>query len=626
MDWEGSGVQRGYWNAMGQWREPSSAAFKVISAAAEPANNDGFREQPHIWFVRAGNGEFLRSPCDLVLEDGTLVANIEALAPDTPPGYHELHPLDGGPTTRLVVSPGRCHAQHERSWGWAVQLYATRSKRSWGIGDLGDLAELGRLATRQGAGVLGINPLHAVGPKSPQQPSPYYPSSRRYRNPIYLQVEQVPGARELGESLTSAINAGRQLNLQRQIDRDQVWKLKSDVLSQCFEQSEGQDPAFRTYLDKQGASLKSFGTFCAIAELHGNDWRRWPAALKRGDSAAVAELSNAMVDRVRFHCWLQWQLDEQLARAGAQAPIMGDLAIGVDPGGADAWLWQDLLAIDMSVGAPPDEFNTKGQNWGLPPFIPYRLREAYYAPFIETLRAAFRHVRGVRIDHVMGLFRLFWIPPGADPGDGTYVSYPSSEMLDLVALESHRAGAFVVGEDLGTVEEEVRIQLANRSMLSYKLFWFETVPISEYPEQALAAVSTHDLPTIAGRWTGADLDAQEDLGLQPNVEGELSIRKKLADLVGCSDTASPTEVAKSAYEALGKAPSHIVVASLEDALGVVERPNMPGTIDQWPNWSLALPVELEDLGDQPGIQGVAEGLRESRPRHTHFKDHKPDSL
>lgn len=621
MDLAAWGVERGYWNAMGQWCEPPESSIEAIAQAIGADEQLEPPTGPPIWFVHAGHGEFLMSPCDLVLEDGTTLNAIEALPPDAPPGYHQLHPLDGGPMTRLVISPDRCHAYHERTWGWSVQLYATRSHGSWGIGDLGDLDALCHLSAQQGAGVIGINPLHATSPTLPQQSSPYYPSSRRYRNPIYLRVENVPGANDVGEPLHKASNAGCQLNKIRLIDRDKVWTLKREALMLCFERAAIDDAGFVAYLEQEGESLKRFATYCAIAERHGNDWRRWPSELNHPDSPAVGQFGAGMRDEVRFHSWLQWQLDEQLAKASGHVPIIGDLAIGVDPGGADAWCWQHLLALDMNVGAPPDEFNTSGQDWGLPPFVPHQLRASGYEPFIETLRSSMRHVGGLRIDHVMGLFRLFWIPNGSEPKSGTYVRYPASELLDLVALESHRAAAFVVGEDLGTVEEEVRVQLNRRAVLSYRLFWFEQGPISKYPEQALAAITTHDLPTIAGRWSGKDLEVQRELGLNPNEAGENGIRQKLADLVkqdeDASQISSSIEVAVRAYSALADAPSQFVMATLDDAVGATERPNMPGTTDEWPNWSLALPVVIEDLSDHPGVSAVVDALSSKRTSGAH---------
>jgi 4-alpha-glucanotransferase len=262
----------------------------------------------------------------------------------------------------------------------------------------------------------------------------------------------------------------------------------------------------------------------------------------------------------------------------------------------------------MSVGAPPDEFNTRGQDWGLPPFVPWKLRQAGYQPFIDTVRAAFRHAGGIRIDHVMGLFRLFWVPPDGGPADGGYVRYPASDLLDIVALESHRARAFVVGEDLGTVEDSVRAELHDRHMLSYRLLWFEPGPPERYPEQALAAVTTHDLPTIAGLWTGSDRDDQRAAGLEPNDESEDQVRRRLQELTGADEDAPVDEVTAAAYRALARAPSRVLLATLDDALGVTERPNLPGTVDERPNWSIALPVPIEELAEDEATASIARSL------------------
>jgi 4-alpha-glucanotransferase len=282
--------------------------------------------------------------------------------------------------------------------------------------------------------------------------------------------------------------------------------------------------------------------------------------------------------------------------------------VGVDPGGADAWLWQDVFALDMAVGAPPDEFNTLGQDWGLPPFDPWRLRAAGYGPFVETIRSSLRHAGGLRLDHVMGLFRLFWIPRGGSPADGAYVRYPASELLDIVALECRRAGAYVVGEDLGTVEDQVREEMAARDILSYRLLLFEDRPPPQYPERAMAAVTTHDLPTIAGLWTGSDLDDQRRLGTEPNVESTEAMCRRLQHMTGVPADAPPDEAVARLYGALGSSPCMLLAAALDDVLAVAERPNMPGTVDSWPNWSIALPAPLEDLMADPRSRTIAGAL------------------
>jgi 4-alpha-glucanotransferase len=585
------GIDEGYWDALGRWQEVPAETIDAVRASM--GTPDG--SAPPVWCVRAGHAEALHSPADVTLEDGTALRGIDALPADLPLGYHSLAPLDGGPTTKLVVSPGRCHLPSGlRTWGWALQLYATRSRDSWGIGDLADLRHATEWAAAQGAGVVTVSPLHAPGPASPQQPSPYYPSSRRFRNPLHLRVEDVPGAQDAGIEDLAAI--GRSLNDTRAIDRDEVWQLKRTALERAFARFEG-SREMDTWLSAQGEPLLQYATYCAIAEVHGNGWTTWPAPLQRPDSPEVHAFADSNAGRVGFHAWLQWLLDVQLGAASAALPVVHDLAVGFDAGGADAWAWQDLLALDMRVGAPPDEFNEAGQDWGLPPFVPWKLRAAGYEPFISTVRSAFRHAGGLRVDHVMGLFRLFWIPLGGEL-PGTYVRYPASDLLDILALESHRAGALVVGEDLGTVEDDVRRELWERQVLSYRLLWFEPDAPPSWPERALAAVTTHDLPTIAGVWTGAD--AQAD-----------GMRDRLQSRAAVPDDAPVGDAVAGAYRSLAGASSAIVVGTLDDALEVTERPNQPGTTEPT-NWSIALPLPLEEIEEDARVQTVAAALQASR--------------
>jgi 4-alpha-glucanotransferase len=315
-----------------------------------------------------------------------------------------------------------------------------------------------------------------------------------------------------------------------------------------------------------------------------------------------------MRDRIAFHQWLQYLVDRQLARASAALPVMQDLPIGFDAEGADAWAFQDVLAPGMTVGAPPDEFNTRGQNWGLPPFVPDRLRDAGYEPFAHTIRSCLRHAGGLRIDHVMGLFRLFWIPSGMDPGDGAYVQGNASDLLAIVALESQRSRAVIVGEDLGTVEPHVRDELAAANVLSYRLVWFEKTSPSRYPEAALAAVTTHDLPTIAGLWSGSDLDVQKALGLSPNEAGTRVIRSRIRRMTKATARTPAAEVVARVHESLSHAPSRILTATLDDAMAVEERPNMPATHDEWPNWRMALPRPIETLKEDRLASRIARAL------------------
>jgi 4-alpha-glucanotransferase len=509
----------------------------------------------------------------------------------------------------------RCPLPGERAWGWAVQLYAARSSGSWGIGDLADLRELGRWSRSLGAGFLLLNPLHAGASHPTHQPSPYFPSSRRFRDPIYLAIEELPGAAaldgEVGE-LHALARAGRALNGRRLIDRDVVAELKRRALERLWEswQRTGGDARFERYRDEQGEPLREWAIYRTIEEQQRAGWRSWPEPLRERQRTVLARAAAQHQDLVAFHEWLQWLLDEQLADAAGQIRIVNDLAIGFDPDGFDAWSWQELLAPGVTIGAPPDAFNRLGQDWNLPAFDPDRLADAGFRPFVETLRASVRHAAGLRIDHVMGLFRLWWVPhrkgAAADPKDGQYVAYPADALLDCVVSEAQRSGAFVIGEDLGTVEPRVRRELASRDILSYRLMLFERSAPEAYPEHSLAAVSTHDLPTIAGLWTDADLAQQRAAGLQPNTESHAQLRAALAQ-VAPGD--SLDEVILGAYRRLAESPALLVAATLEDALRVTERPNLPGTTqEQAPNWSLTLPRPLEQIAADPFVRRLADAL------------------
>jgi 4-alpha-glucanotransferase len=605
------GVQERWQDALRRWHEVSP---ETVSLMLEAMGTDGEAPvpEPCTLFVRPGRPVRVDGAAELTMEDGTVTTVEESLPAELPFGYHSLTSLDDGRRTAVIVSPGRCPLPAAApTWGWAVQLYAVRSAASWGMGDLADLGRLARWSAQElGAGLVLVNPLHAAHPTLPQSTSPYFPSSRRFRNPLYLRVEDVDGAPSL-PGLDALASAGRALNADRHIDRDAVFRLKMQALESLWEGFEG-DRAFDEWREGQGKALGDYAAFCVLAEEHGPDWHDWPTGARHPDGPDVADVRTDRYGRWRFHQWLQWLVDRQLQAASADIDVMHDLAIGVDPAGADGWLWQDELAPGMSVGAPPDEFSLQGQNWGLPPFDPWRLRAAGYGPFIETIRATLGHAGGLRLDHVMGLFRLWWVPSGASAADGAYVRYPSADLLDIVALECHRAGAYAVGEDLGTVEDSVRDELAERGVLSYRLVWFEDKPPAEYPVQALAAVTTHDLPTVAGVWTGEDLANQKDIGMEPNEEASLALRQKLADLVGLGDDSPVDDVVAGTYAALAEAPSMLLTAGLDDALGVPERPNMPGTTDQWPNWSIALPLPLEEIQGDPRPRAVAAALDRRR--------------
>ena len=613
-------IERRYRDALGAWRHVPAATIERIRSALrdEPSPHETVR------VIRAGQRVTFDGAADLVLESGSREALRASTSSsgrqprsrvpvDVPLGYHTVELHDSGRRMSLIVAPARCHLPAGlRIWGWAVQLYAARSRRSWGIGDFGDLTRFATAVRHQGCRLLLVNPLHAATPVVPQEPSPYSPTTRRYLNPLYLAVHELDEARGLPD-FERLQAMGRALNARPRIDRDRIFRLKMRALGSVYRRFDG-DSDFDAFVAFEGASLREYATFCVLAEEYGGNWHEWPAKYRDPHGSEVRRVAEARCGRVRFHQWIQWHLDRQLQRAASIVPVMQDLPIGIDPNGADAWAWQDVLAHDIHVGAPPDEFNTKGQNWGLPPFIPDRLKRAAYRPFVETIRGTIRYAGGLRIDHVMGLFRLFWIPESTSPADGAYVRNAAADLLAIVALESVRAQAIIVGEDLGTVDLNTRKQLVAHGMLSYRLLWFEKEDPAGYPEQALAAVTTHDLPTIAGLWTGSDLAAQRRLRLNPNEAGLREIRDRLAAATLSTNRTPVREVIRRTYVLLGRAPSVVVTATLEDAAAVEARPNMPCTSSEWPNWSQPLPLDLEKLARSGDATAIARALARKRPQ------------
>ena len=591
------GIDDGWTDTNGTWHTAPSSTIDAIRAAMGTPAGSAPGGRP-AWVVRPGQDEPLLGRCHLTLEGGDEVGAVDRLPPDLPLGIHDLAPLDGGPTTTLIVSPRRCHLPGDlHTWGATMQVPTTRSEGSWGIGDLADVRAVAEWVGANGGGALALSPLHASTPVVPIQTSPYYPSSRRWRNPLLLRVDEVPGAVDLPAVDALAAQA-RTLLADPVVHRDRCWALQRQALELLWSlQSDVTLDHLAAWRADQGASLEGWARYCTVAEVHGPGWSRWPEPLREAEGSAVAALALAQAERVTFHCWIQWLLEQQLAAARVPGVrLVQDLAIGVDPDGADAWLLQDLLALEVRVGAPPDDFARDGQDWGLPPFIPWRLRDAGYRPLSELLRASMSEGGGLRVDHVMGLSRLFWIPDGRPPAEGTYVRFAGRELLDVLALESARAGAVVVGEDLGTVEPGFREALRETSVLSTRLVWFEDAPPEHYPSEALAMVTTHDLPTVAGVVTGADDQELAALDQPAPAEAAAQLRRRLAAISGHRADASPLEVVATVHRRLAASPAALVLVTLEDLCLVERRPNVPGTVDAVrPNWSQALPLTIDAL-------------------------------
>lgn len=570
---------------------------------------------------------------------GTLTAILEALGDPPMPSAHPAPAGVGG----LPRRPGG------RTWGLTVQLYSVRSRQSWSHGDLRDLADLASWSARElDAGFILINPLHAAEPTSPLSDSPYLPMTRRYVSPLYLRIEDVPeyqrltrAQRQRAADLAGPLRvASRTSEL---IDRDAVWAAKREVLEMIFAagMTAERTAEYLAYVGGEGKALADWAAWSALAEIHGADWRRWPAELSDPCRAVRVTSTGVVARRAAFHAWLQWLADEQLAEAqraalaaGMSIGLITDLAVGVHPGGADTWAQQDLLVRGMTVGAPPDGFNQRGQDWSQPPAHPYQLARTNGQAFAELLRAAFTHAGGLRVDHVMGLMRLWWIPEGMPPDRGAYVSYDHKLMVGALAAEAASAGAVAIGEDLGTVDPWIRRCLASQHILGTEMAWFarqrdgSPLPYSRWRRWCMATVGTHDVPPVAGFVAGDQVTVRSRLGLLRDPEGE----RNALDLIlagwrdglaaagllspGVVPTAHQMTVAMYGYLAL--TPSALVGVSLADAVGDRRTQNIPGTTSEYPNWRIPLcngdgeAVLLEDLREMPLVAAVVNAARGTR--------------
>jgi 4-alpha-glucanotransferase len=566
------------------------------------------------------------------VQEGTLRAIVDALGdvPVLPP------PDQRNPAISQAIPPLPGLPQR-RAWGFTVQLYSVRSRRSWGHGDLHDLADLASWSGRQlGAGFLLINPLHAPAPTLPVGSSPYLPMTRRYVSPLYLRIEDIPeyehlnaAQREYVDDLAAPLRAAS--TTPDLIDRDRVWEAKRNALELIYSAGLTHDRAnrYRAFTEREGAELDAWARWCALAEENGPDWRAWPPELASPRHAA----QTPRTERASFYVWIQWLLDDQLAdaqraaqAAGLHVGIISDLAVGVHPGGADAWAHQDMLVRGMSVGAPPDGFNQRGQDWSQPPWHPQRLAASGAGPLAELFRAALRHAGGVRVDHVMGLMRLWWIPDGMPPDQGAYVRYDHRLTVGALTSEAARAAGLAIGEDLGTVEPWIRRYLASQHVLGTEMAWFAREPDGSplrpphWRRDCMATVGTHDVPTIAGFVTGDHVTVRAQLGLLKDPEGErrasdlrLSAWRDLLTREGLLEPdrePSPDVFTVAMYGLLARTPAELIGISLADAVGDRRTQNVPGTSDEYPNWRVPLcdaegkAVLLEDLPDLEQVRAV----------------------
>jgi 4-alpha-glucanotransferase len=568
---------------------------------------------------------------EVTVPDETLAAIIAAL--------EEAPAAEGSFTAPEAVAP----VPSERSWGFAVQLYSLRSRGSWGHGDLRDLAELATWSARElGAGFVLINPLHAAEPLPPLSPSPYLPMSRRWVSPLYLRIEDVPEYRELSHPerrrLTELSQPLREASLTPAlIDRDAVAAAKREALEvlRKVPLSDERQASLDEFRARHGRDLQDWAAWCALAEVHGPDYRTWPAHLRDPRSAETEVQRGDLAAQAEFHAWVQWLVAAQVAAAQAAARAAGmaigvvaDLAIGAHPGGADAWAGQEFFATGFTVGAPPDAFNQRGQDWSLPPMHPRALAAAGYRPLAELIDANLSLGGGLRIDHVMGLSRLWWIPAGAPPTDGAYVYYDAHGTLGTLAASAAAAGSVLIGEDLGTVEPWLREALAARNVLGTMMLWFERgwsgEPLAPqwWRQSSLVTVSTHDLPPAAAFLSGSQVTDRLALGLLARSEAEerAEAERIVDDWIGAlveqgllpaGRRPTADEFTAALYGYLARTPALLISVNLAEAAGETRSQNMPGTCDEYPNWKLPLcgpdgsPVLLEDLAASDRVRAVA---------------------
>ena len=683
------GVATEYWGHAGNHVQVSAAVVEAVlealgvdahdedairAALVDRELRDWRRMLPPVFVMRQGADQRLwvhvpdgaPAHAEVVLEDGTPVA-LEQVDHWVPPrevdgvkvgeasfrlpghlplGWHRIvaRSEERMADSWLVVSPTRLEPAAiigERQWGFMLQLYATRSRASWGLGDTRDLAELARWSGDDlGAGFILINPLHAASPSAPMAASPYLPVTRRFANPLYLHVEDLPEYAMLSAAVRRRVDELGDVMRERNstpdlIDRDAVWAAKRTALEaiHSFGLDQARQQDFDDYCAREGAGLRDFATWCAIVDVHGGAGRDWPSGLAHPGSTATAMFRQEHEDLVAFHMWLQFAMSEQLTgaqsaarEAGMAVGVIHDLAVGVHPEGADSWALHDVLARGVGVGAPPDMYNQQGQNWHQPPWRPEALADAAFVPYRDMLRTLLTYAGGLRIDHILGMFRLWWIPAGMSATSGTYVRSDHEALLGILMLEAHRAGAVIIGEDLGTVEPWVRDVLTDRGILGTSVLWFETdddgtirTP-DRWRREVLATVTVHDLPPTAGYLADEHVRIRHELGLLDQHVDEVRAaamheREEWASIlidrgwldprVDLASEQGREAMAVALHRAAAVSPARLVGVALPDVVGDVRAQNQPGTDQEYPNWRVPMtdsagrPVLLDDLRARP---------------------------
>jgi len=604
----------------------------------------------------------------------TLLKQFEMTLPQNPGiGYHSLKISTANKVevqTSLIVTPQGCYQPQEldrgqKLWGITLQLYAMRSCRNWGIGDFSDLHSAVDILAPLGVNIIGLNPLHALFPHHPEQASPYSPTSRDFLNPLYLNIEAIDEFEHCEEAQQLVADEEFQVRLKalrdvELVDYTGVWKAKLEALKILYRyfrhnnigSNSVRAEAFRNFQAEGGTDLHQFAVFEALQEqLYQQDaslccWNHWPQRYRDPGSEAMAVWVDSNSEEIEFHQYLQWNSEQQLAKvqqhcvdSGMTIGLYRDLAVGVARASAQTWATQLLYALDSSIGAPPDDFNLQGQDWKLPPLKPQAFIDQAYLPFVKTLRANMRHASALRIDHVMGLMRLFWVPPNCPAKAGSYVTYPFTDLLGILALESQRNQCMIIGEDLGTVPDEVREVLQTNKVLSYRILYFEKSwhdgifkSPSHYPYYAVAAIGSHDLPTLSGFWQESDLDLNDKLELfsssehrhrqrstrtQDRIEIVAALeREKLISSENTNNARTVdnlcTELILAVHRYLARSEAMLMMVQLEDLFGQKNQVNVPGTVDQHPNWRRKLPLNIEEWLSLGNLAFYAQAITRER--------------
>mgnify|MGYP000482807124 CR=1 FL=1 len=632
------------------------------------------------WAIKTEQGETLTGEVLLnelhVLEEHYLLdvkhQKFVLTLPNLPQGYHDLTICydQNKENCHLIYAPKTCYSPQEAStdkmWGYAAQLYSIKSEENWGMGDFGDLKSLVKKSAEQGASAIGLNPLHPLYQNNPAHRSPYSPTSRCFLNSLYIDVTKVPSfntckvaqKRFNSDEFQAKVTFARNTEL---IDYPAVADVKYEIIELLFEdflvnnKSQKVSSTYQEFLDfklEQGNDLLLLTTFDALYEhfrktdFNAYGWKMWPEEFQSPHTQQVAEFQKQESKRIDYFAFLQWLAHRQLSDIASIAQTSGmpvglylDLAVGCDGSGVDVWSDKDVYVSGAAVGAPPDAMNTLGQDWGLTPINPVALQQQGYLPLIKALRSNMQYAGALRIDHILGLMRQYWVAPGMKANEGIYITFPFKDILRIIALESRRNDCVVIGEDLGTVPDGFSEIMEAAGLLSYKVLFFERWESGlfkrpeMYPEQSMVTVSTHDLPTLTGWWKGRDLQWRQTLNLYPNEEMGLQERSAriedrnlliaaLADLDVIDLKKAPqqtpaemnTELSMAVQKYMAKAPSHIQLIPLEDGLEIIEQVNIPGTIDEHPNWRQKLPVTMNEFWEENSVISIAQAMKQARPK------------